>query len=91
MRIPDAQHQIGLSSGVLGAALLALALGSLPAMPLTGLLAARFGSRPVATLTSLAFCAGVMLPLLAPTLPLFVVSLVVFGIAMGSMDVAMNI
>jgi MFS family permease len=91
VRIPDAQEQLGLSTGVLGFSLLAIALGSLPAMPIAGWLTASVGSRPVAIASGLAFCLLVPLPLLAPSLPLFVAALLCLGMSMGAMDVGMNI
>jgi len=79
-----------LSTGELGIALLGTAFGALVAMNLSGYLAARFGSRSVTVIASMSLC--LMLPLLAlaPTLPLLVGTLVLFGASNGSMDVAMN-
>jgi MFS family permease len=79
-----------LSTGELGIALLGTAFGALAAMNLSGYLAARFGSRPVTVIASMSLC--LMLPLLAlaPTLPILVGTLVLFGASNGSMDVAMN-
>jgi predicted MFS family arabinose efflux permease len=71
--------------------LLCLGIGSLTAMPVTGLLAARFGCRPVI------LCSGALVCLAMPALsqmptPLWLaVILFVFGAAIGTLDVAMNI
>src|SRR5947209_3291880 len=89
-RIPAVQAKLMLSTGELGIALLGTACGALAAMNLSGYLAARFGSRSVTMIASMSLC--LMLPLLAlaPTLPILVGTLVLFGASNGSMDVAMN-
>ncbi len=89
-RIPVVQQQLGLSNGALGVALLGTAVGALLAMPTTGWLVARVGSRPVTKLMVLAYCMALPLPALAPNLPLLTSALVVFGAVYGALDVAMN-
>lgn len=90
VRIPDVQEDIGLSEGALGVALLGAAVGSLLFMPLTGALVARLGSRPVVRATAFLFCMSLILPAVAPNLPLLLLSLVALGAANGSLDVSMN-
>src|SRR5260221_9086769 len=89
-RIPAVQASLALSPGELGLALFGTAAGALVAMNVSGYLAARFGSRSVTLIASMSLC--LMLPLLAlaPTLPILVGTLVLFGASNGSMDVAMN-
>ena len=89
-RIPAIQTKLALSPGELGLALLAIAVGELVAMNLAGYLATRFGSRPITTIAAVGLC--VMLPILtlAPTLPLLMVMLLLFGASFGSVNVAMN-
>jgi len=88
--IPDAKQALGLSDSLLGLALLGMAAGSLIGLPLSGLLTARFGSRRTTTAAVLALLVATPLPLLAPSLPAFVVALVLLGMANGAVDVAMN-
>lgn len=89
-RIPAVQDHLGLSNGALGLALLGVAVGALISMPVAGALAARFGSRPVVTVSGLALCAGLPLPALA-TGPLTLwLALLVLGLANGALDVSMN-
>lgn len=90
VRIPAMQTRLGLSPGELGVALLGTATGELVSMNLAGYLAARFGSRSITVMASA--CLSVMLPILAlaPTLPVLVVTLVLFGASFGSVNVAMN-
>jgi Major Facilitator Superfamily len=88
--IPTVQQKLALSPGVLGLALLAIAIGSLMSMPIAGWMVARHGSRIVALVAGSLYCAVIPLPLLAPSLPVLVVALMLFGMFNGAMDVAMN-
>jgi predicted MFS family arabinose efflux permease len=88
--IPLVQERLGLSPGVLGAALLAIAVGALVAMLSSGAVIARFGSAPVTAASTLAMCLALRLPVLAPDLVLLVAALLFLGAANGLMDVAMN-
>lgn len=88
--IPGVQQHHRLSEGMLGLALLCIALGGLVAMSASGWLLGRFGSRAVTATASLAFCLTLPLPVLAPSVPWLIVALLGFGIANGAMDVAMN-
>lgn len=88
--IPDVKSALGLSDGVLGLALLAIAAGAVLALPTAGLLTARHGSRGITQAAAVFFCAVLPLPLLAPDLPLLLAALVLLGIGTGALDVAMN-
>ncbi|ABC21981.1 Major facilitator superfamily MFS_1 [Rhodospirillum rubrum ATCC 11170] len=88
--IPGVKQGLALSDGRLGIALLAMAIGALVAMPLTGVLVARFGSAMVGRCAALVFFAVLPLPVIAPSLPLLVAALIVLGGANGVLDVAMN-
>ena len=89
-RIPAVQHRIGLSAAELGVALFGLGFGSLLSMPLTGVLIARRGSRPVLRGAALLFAVSIALPPLAWNLPTLWLALTLFGAASGALDVAMN-
>jgi MFS family permease len=89
--IPDVQNALELSNGVLGLALLAVAAGALVGLSAAGALAGRVGSRIVVRIAALAVFATLPLPLLAPSLPAFVVALALFGLANGALDVSMNL
>lgn len=90
VRIPTVQDRLDLSDGLLGVALLGMAIGSLLAMPATGWLIARWGSRPVAVTAALVMCLAISLPAVAPDLPTLVMTLAVIGAGNGILDVAMN-
>lgn len=88
--IPVVRDHLHLSAGVLGLALLAIPIGSLLSMPLTGGWVHRWGSRRVTWLAALLLAVALVLPFLAPSLPWLLAALFVYGLANGSMDVAMN-
>jgi predicted MFS family arabinose efflux permease len=89
-RIPAVQSELGLSNSQLGIALLGLPAGSLLTMLLAGGIVARTGSRPITIGATLAYCAVLPLPALAPSLIWLFVALVLVGAAVGAADVSMN-
>lgn len=89
-RIPSIQESLGIGEGVLGLALLGMAVGGLTAMPLTGWMVSRIGSRPVVIASGLAFCAVLPLLALAPGAAFLGIFLFLFGMGNGTMDVSMN-
>ena len=91
VRIPAVQKDLGLSEGLLGLALLGIAVGALSSMTLTGALVSRFGSRPVVSVTALLFSGALPLLALAQNLPLLALALVVYGVLMGGLDISMNV
>ncbi|MEW6638435.1 MAG: MFS transporter [Actinomycetota bacterium] len=90
VRIPAVQERLGLSEGLLGVALLGSAVGAMAAMPATGFLISRLGSRPVVAGAALCICGSLLLPALAPGLIPLTLSLVAFGASNGALDVSMN-
>ncbi|MEV6805720.1 MFS transporter [Streptomyces sp. NPDC051132] len=89
-RIPWIVSHLHISDGSLGIALLAPALGSLVAMPLSSRLVHRFGGRAALRTLLTAWCVALLLPALAPDLALLFTGLLVFGAASGMADVVMN-
>ncbi|EPY00645.1 MFS transporter [Magnetospirillum fulvum] len=89
--VPYAKDRTGVEDGVLGLLLLCLGIGSIVAMIATGALAARYGSKPVILLGG--FGLALILPTLAvaDTAATLGLALFVFGAALGTLDVAMNI
>jgi len=88
--VPLAKERLQAGDGVFGGALLAFAVGAVVSMPLAGALIGRFGSARMVTLTGIGFCLAFLGPIVAPTLPLFMLSGFVYGAFIGSMDVSMN-
>lgn len=88
--IPLAQQRLGLDLASFGLALLALAAGAVAAMPISAMLANRYGSARVTFIMGLLYSLALALPASAPGPITFVVGLALFGAAMGATDVAMN-
>jgi predicted MFS family arabinose efflux permease len=89
--VPFAKARLALDDGAMGVLLLCLGLGSVLTMLGSGALSARFGARPIIILGGLGV--ALFLPLLAvagSTMSLGA-ALFIFGAALGSLDVAMNI
>lgn len=89
--VPYAQARTGVEQGQLGLLLLCLGIGSLLAMPVTGMLAARFSCRRVVMLAGLGCCAVFPFLAMAPTASWLALTLFLFGASIGTLDVAMNI
>ena len=92
-RIPQVRDRLDLDSAALGLVLLAIAAGSLLALPLSGPVVSRIGS--ARTVTSMAALLGVGLTTaalgsLAGVVPV-VIGLFLLGFANGAWDVAMNV
>ena len=88
--IPLVQDKLGLSDGLLGLALLGIAVGAVLSLTLSGWLIARFSSRTLVSVSTIAFCSALPLPIFAPNFGLLVAALVFFGLCNGAMDVSMN-
>jgi MFS family permease len=92
-RIPQVRDRLHLQPSKLGFVLLALALGAATALPLSGPLTTRLGSRRVVALMAVGFGAGVVGVAVGYRLGVVpvVVGLFLAGFSAGSWDVAMNV
>jgi fucose permease len=88
--IPSVKARHGLGDGGLGFVLLAMAAGSVLALPLAGWLVERVGSRRATALAAVGMCAALPLPIVSPTVAMLVVALALFGALNGTLDVSMN-
>ncbi|WCM27178.1 MFS transporter [Sphingomonas sp. QA11] len=89
--VPFAKQRLAVDDATLGLLLLCIGAGSVAAMIATGPLSARYGSKPVIVGSGMALaCVLPFLSVAATPLELGVV-LLLFGGALGSLDVAMNI
>jgi predicted MFS family arabinose efflux permease len=88
--VPFAKARLGVDDGQLGLLLLCLGFGSILAMPITGMLSARLGARPMILLGGVG--AGLLLPALAfANSPVALgMALLGFGASVGTLDVAIN-
>lgn len=89
--VPYAKERLQLEPAELGLILLCLGIGSMLAMPATGALTARFGCRRVMLASGSAVCLVLPMLALSPTPLLLALALFLFGAAIGTMDVAMNV
>ncbi len=90
VNIPGLRDALGLSEAQIGGALLAIGLGALVTMPLTGGWTARYGSDRVTWVSAVACMLSLALPFAVPDFWGLVLALTVLGGANGCMDVAMN-
>lgn len=89
-RIPTIQQRMGLSEGDLGLLLLAIPLGQLPSLPLTGWLVHRYGSRRTSLAGAVVYSSTLLGLGWAPSLWLLVPCLVLFGFASNLMNISIN-
>ncbi len=89
--VPFAKERLGVDDATLGLLLLCLGIGSVVAMLATGPVSARYGSRPVIIAGGIGL--AVMLPFLsvASSIVTLGFTLLLFGAALGLIDVAMNV
>ena len=92
-RIPQVREQLDLTAAELGLVLLAIAAGSLVALPLSGPVIARIGSRHTVTGTSVLLAAALAVVAVGSStgVVLLVAGLFVVGLGNGGWDVAMNV
>lgn len=88
--IPFIQERFVLDESQLGFALLFLALGATLAMPLTGRLIAKVGSKPIIVISTLALCLFLPTLLWTEALSTQMGMMFLFGVFNGAMDVSMN-
>src|SRR5215218_9407604 len=89
-RIPAVKERLDLGEAELGLALGLVAAGALVAMPLSGWMSARGGSRRTTRFAFVGFCLVLALPALAPSYTVMLPAALLLGAGNGSLDVAMN-
>jgi len=89
-RIPDIQNHLHLSDAGLGSVLLALPLGSISGLPLSGYLVTKFGSRNILLLASLSFPVAMIFIGLAANVWQLALVLYFFGMTGNIMNISMN-
>jgi MFS family permease len=88
--VPLVQARAGIDTGVLGFLLLTIAGGAISAMPLSGWMAGRWGTRAVVVGAGLSFAlTSALLMNVGGVVPLFLAAYA-FGASNGVLDVAMN-
>jgi len=89
--VPYAKERLGVDDAGLGLLLLCLGIGSVVAMPITGVLSSRLGARPIIVASGIGL--ALLLPILAvAATPLALgLALLGFGASIGSIDIAINV
>jgi len=88
--IPFVKARLAIGESTLGLLILCFGVGSLMAMPVTGLLVNRYGCRRVITSSLLLMCLSLVCLAIAPGVPGMAINLLIFGMMLGATDVAMN-
>jgi fucose permease len=89
-QIPVFLTRLQISEFTLGLLILLFGLGALIAMPVSGYLMSRHGSRNVTLGFGCVVVVALLLVVLAPNVPVAALTMLVFGGSIGAMDVAMN-
>lgn len=89
--IPIVKNKLQLDEAMLGLMLLCLGVGSILVMSLSGVLTARFGSRRITMLGGIVMALTFPALVFAPNIMVLAFTLVIFGMALGGLEVAMNV
>ncbi len=89
-RLPRIQELYGADDGTTGILLLASSIGAVGAMPFTGWIIIRNGSRRITLLAAFLYCVVVPFIALVPGLITLAILFFLMGIVTGMLDVAMN-
>jgi MFS family permease len=89
-RIPTVQQQLHLSETELGGVLLAVPVGLIVSLPITGWLVAKHGSRAMTVLAVLLYSGALPLLGLAQNVPQLLAALVVFGFGSNMANISVN-
>ncbi|HSX84757.1 MAG TPA: MFS transporter [Cellvibrio sp.] len=88
--IPFVKARLAIGESTLGLLILCFGVGSLLAMPVTGLLVNRYGCRRVISSSLLLMCMSLVCLAIAPGVSGMAINLLIFGMMLGATDVAMN-
>jgi predicted MFS family arabinose efflux permease len=89
--VPLTKIKFGIDENVLGLLILCIGVGSITAMVATGMLATRFGSKPILLGSGFGFAVMLALVPVAGSIPVLGIILFGFGATLGALDVAMNL
>jgi MFS family permease len=89
-RLPRIQEHFAIDNGTLGLVLLSASIGALFAMPFTGWMIIRNGSRKISLFSSYFYCALFLFIPHMPNLTALIALFFIIGLATGMMDVAIN-
>jgi MFS family permease len=89
-RLPEIQKFFHADNGTIGLVLLASSVGAVGAMPFTGWIIIKNGSRRVTLISAILYCAIVPLIPFMPGVMALIILFFLMGIVTGMLDVAMN-
>jgi MFS family permease len=89
-RIPSIQQSIGLSDAHLGLVLIALPVGSMISLPLSGFLTAKAGSRKIVIIATILYSLSLVTLGLAASVYHLVAGLFVFGLSGNLLNISIN-
>ncbi|CAM3722533.1 MFS transporter [Rouxiella silvae] len=89
--VPFVKIRLDISDGTLGLLLLCIGAGSTFSMPLTGYLTGKMGCKAVIILSTVVLCLDLPLLTLMDSTAGMAWALLIFGMAIGMVDVAMNV
>jgi MFS family permease len=89
-RLPRIQELYGADNGLIGIVLLSMSLGAVLAMPFTGWIIIKNGSRVITVFAVILYCAFVPLIPFMQNIPALIALYFTMGIVTGTLDVAMN-
>lgn len=89
-RLPRIQEHYQADNGTIGLVLLALSVGAVAAMPFTGWLIIKNGSRMISLMSLFIYCAFVPFIPFMPGIISLILLYIILGISTGMLDVAMN-
>jgi MFS family permease len=89
-RLPRIQEHYKADNGTIGIVLLAMSLGAVVAMPFTGWVIIKNGSKRITVFAIIGYCIFVPLIPLMPNVMALIVLYLIMGIVTGMLDVAMN-
>ena len=89
--VPYAKARVHVNDRQFGLLLLCFGVGSLLSMPVIGRLASRYGCRRLIQMAAGAIFIGLLAVAVAPSATLLAVSLFLFGVSIGAIDVVMNV
>ncbi|MET0244467.1 MAG: MFS transporter [Flavitalea sp.] len=89
--VPYAKERLGLNDSNLGLLLLLLGGGAITMMPISGMIAHRYGSRIVMLVAGIVLATALPLLAVLDSVVPMAIALFVFGAGIGTIDVAMNI
>ena len=91
VHVPEIQQRLDIDPGTIGLALLTLSAGAVIAMAPSGWLVGRFGSTRPTVYALIGYVLTLAGPFLAPTVPLFFISLFVIGLLIGALEILANV